>query len=175
MVRALVSAVLLVACGGASSAPSSLPRPLAERRPPDPVGAVPAGAVGAGYLGYRKVTDRPYRSRVHGDRLVEVYVSAGAADAYLGEGAIPVGAVIVKAASDGATFVMEKRPAGFAPEHGDWYYALHWRDPPADQRARFGGAIDWRSPSPRVAYCHDCHDSYDRGLGGLTPSSLLPR
>jgi hypothetical protein len=164
--------LLLLAACGATPAATTATRPAARADAP---AAMPADAPGADYLGYRKVTDRPYRSRVHGDRWVDVYVTAEAADAYLGEGDIPVGATIVKAATDGAIFVMQKRAPGYAPQHGDWYYALHWPSPPPEQRKRFGATVDWRSPSPRVAYCWECHDDYDRSLGGLTPSSLLPR
>jgi hypothetical protein len=72
-------------------------------------------------------------------------------------------------------FVMEKRAPGYSPEHGDWYFAIHWAEPTPDQRKALGGPIYWRGSSPRVAYCYDCHDSYDRSLGGLVPSSQLPR
>jgi len=170
MMRNLV--LLVAACG------SGTPRDTTTVAKPAAVASsatMPADAVGAGYLSYRKVTDQPYRSRVHGDRMVDVYVSPGGEQAYLGDGEIPVGTVVVKAATDGAIFVMEKRASGFAPDHLDWYYALHWLSPPPEQKARFGDAVDWRSPSPRVSYCWECHDDYDRGLGGLTPSSILPR
>ena len=159
--------LLLAACG--SGAATTIVKPPATAK------TMPADAVGAGYPSYRKVTERPYRSAVHGNRMVDVYVSPGSEQAYLGDGEIPVGTIVVKAATDGAIFVMEKRAPGYAPEHLDWYYALHWPSPPPEQRERFGETVDWRSPSPRVEYCWDCHDAYDRGLGGLTPSSILPR
>lgn len=141
--------------------------------------------VGADYASYRQVTTAPFLSLVHGNRWVHVFVNELGAEAYLGGSAMPVGSIVVKpswqdqdgAASDvaGPTFIMEKRAPGYAPEHDDWYYALHWADPPPADAKRFGGPIYWRGSSPRVAYCYECHDSYDRSLGGLVPSSLMPR
>ena len=163
MARVLFAAAVLAGC--ASSPPQPTPQPAAR---------TPA-AVGLDYATYRKVTDQPYRSKVHGNRMVDVYVNAVGADAYVSERGMPVGSVVVKVATDGAIFVMEKRAAGFAPDHGDWYFALHWPSPPPEQQAKFGKSVDWRMPDPRVNYCFDCHDAYDRGLGGLTPSSVLPR
>jgi hypothetical protein len=134
--------------------------------------------VGADYRSYRKLTPEPFLSRVHGNRWVEVWVSEAGADAYLDGGAIPVGTVVVKASwsneggrpgAPGPIFVMRKEAPGYAPEHEDWYHAIHWAEP--DE----GAPLYWRGRSPKVAYCYDCHDSYDRGLGGLTPSSLLLR
>jgi hypothetical protein len=71
--------------------------------------------------------------------------------------------------------VMEKRPAGYWPERDDWYFAIRWDAPPAAQRAKLGGPIYWRGKSPRAAYCWECHDRYDRHLGGLISSTQLPR
>ena len=75
----------------------------------------------------------------------------------------------------GPLFIMEKRAAGYAPEHDDWYFAIHWANPPAAEARQLGGPIYWRGKSKRAAYCWECHDLYDRRLGGLTPSSQLPR
>jgi hypothetical protein len=142
--------------------------------------------VGADYTRFRRVTSLPYLSTVHGGRWVHVFVNEVGANAYVGGAAIPVGTVVVKASweSDaagqpssvaGPLFVMEKRAPGYAPEHGDWWYAIHWAEPTPTQRARLGGPIYWRGSSPKVEYCTDCHDAYDRGLGGLVPSSVLER
>jgi hypothetical protein len=141
--------------------------------------------VGADYARYRRLTDRPFRSLVHGNRFVHVYVNEVGAAAYLAGSEIPVGTVIVKTSVEnvggapsaiaGPIFVMQKRAPGYDPAHGDWWYAMHWANPPPDQAQRFGGPIYWRGRSPRVAYCWKCHDDYAHGLGGLVPSSLLPR
>lgn len=141
--------------------------------------------IGADFASYRKVTEQPFRSLVHGNRWVDVFVNELGADAYLGDADIPVGAVIVKQSWQnddgrisevaGPIYVMAKREPGYAPDHDDWYYAIHWAAPPAEDARELGGPIYWRGHSPRVAYCWRCHDNYLRSLGGLVPSSLLPR
>jgi hypothetical protein len=141
--------------------------------------------VGADYLRYRKLTDRPFESLAHGSRWVDVYVNERGAAEYLSGAPIPVGTIVVKtswqadhgapSAVPGPVFVMEKRAAGYWPERDDWYFAIHWADPPAAERAKLGGPIYWRGKSPRAAYCWECHDLYDRRLGGLVSSAQLPR
>lgn len=171
---------LLAACGGGASAIE--PSVPADTRDREAVfGALEIGADFASPR-YVKLTDAPFLSSAHGERWVDVYVSANAAAAYEGTGDIPVGTVVVKtswldaaATMPGPIFVMEKRAPGYAPAHGDWWYAIHWANPPADAAKRFGGPFYWRGRSARVQYCMDCHDGYDRGLGGLIPSSILQR
>ena len=172
-------ALALSACGGAPTAAPAPAKPAADESTFGPL------EVGADYASYRKVTDAPFRSLDHGNRFVDVYVNEVGAAAYLSEAAIPVGTIVVKPSwqnvdgqkSDipGPIFVMEKRAAGYDPEHDDWWYAIHWADPPPEDAKKFGGPIYWRGKSPRVAYCYRCHDDYDRSLGGLVPSSVLPR
>ena len=139
--------------------------------------------IGADYATYRKLTDEPFLSLDHGNRWVDVYVNEIGAAAYESPTEIPVGTIIVKTSvldEDGAPgsvagpiFVMEKRAAGYAPDDSDWWYAIHWAAPP--KNAKMDGPIYWRGKSPRVDYCADCHSSYDRGIGGLIPSSILKR
>jgi hypothetical protein len=184
--------LLLVACGGSAPRPDSPGERAGGGKTGSDAGGKAGGEeafgpleIGADYETYRRVTDDPFRSLDHGNRWVHVYVNAIGADAYLAGGDIPIGTVIVKTSvqsvngqpSDipGPIFVMEKRAAGYAPEHDDWWYAIHWASPPAEDAARFGGPIYWRGRSPRVAYCWKCHDDYSNSLGGLVPSSLLPR
>ncbi|MBK9036505.1 MAG: cytochrome P460 family protein [Myxococcales bacterium] len=135
-------------------------------------------AVGADYAAYVHMNTAPVPSETHGGRLVDTYVNAVGAAAYLDDEAeIPVGTVVVKTSvetKDGAAtgeagpiFVMEKKAPGFDPEHGDWAYAIHWAEPPARWAAKLGGPIYWRSPSHKVGYCVECHDNYDRNLGGV--------
>jgi len=186
----VVLASVLVACGRAPRGVEPAPdHPQSardqQRSVRDPEAVFGPLEIGADYARYVKLTDAPFRSLDHGDRWVEVYVSANGAAAYEGTGEIPVGTVVVKTSwldVDGAPsniagpiFVMEKRAPGYAPAHGDWWYAIHWANPPADDAKRFGGPIYWRGRSPRVQSCVDCHDDYDRGLGGLIPSSILRR
>ncbi|MDQ3367706.1 MAG: cytochrome P460 family protein [Myxococcota bacterium] len=141
--------------------------------------------VGADYASYTRLTDKPFLSLDHGNRWVEVYVNEVGRAAYEDAAEIPVGTVLVKtswldddgtpSAIAGPIFVMQKRAPGYAPEHGDWWYAIHWANPPATSARASGGPIYWRGRSQRAAYCYDCHDSYDRSLGGLIPSSILKR
>jgi Cytochrome P460 len=141
--------------------------------------------VAADYLSYVRVTRKPFLSLVHANRWVHVYVNKIGSDAYVKGTPIPVGTIIVKASwlddrgrpsnIEGPVYIMEKRPAGYAPKHGDWYYAIRWAHPPSTAGQAYGGPIYWRGKSPKVAFCYKCHDDYDRSLGGLVPSSVLPR
>jgi len=182
----------LAACGGAPPAPAPASQPPASPAPAvraaasdDPESTFGPLEVGRDYLSYQKVTDKPFQSLDHGNRWVDVYVNAIGARAYLSGAPMPVGSIVVKTSwqnedgqpstVEGPIFVREKRAPGYAPAHDDWYFAIHWADPPPAERAKFGGPVYWRGNSPRAAYCWECHDLYDRRLGGLTPSSQLPR
>lgn len=180
MVRTLALVLLL----GCSSPPRPATRPATPAATPagDPEAVYGPLDVGADYATYQKLTSTPFLSQAHGSRWVDVYVNAIGAKAYLANTEIPVGTIVVKTSwvdqggkpstIAGPIFVMEKRAPGYLPDHGDWYYAIHWAAAPA----KFGGAVFWRGHSTKVTYCHEgCHDYYDRGLGGLVPSSLVPR
>ena len=141
-------------------------------------------AASADYHQLQRLTPSPFLSSVHGDRWVDVYANSVGANAYLAGAPIPAGTVVVKVAvsgreasrrPQGPVFVMSKLAAGAATDRGDWSFAVYWAAPPPAIARMLGGSVYWRGASPRVAYCTDCHASYDRGLGGLTPSSLLPR
>jgi hypothetical protein len=186
-------AIGLAACGGAAtSGPAASGgdregrmRAAAATQPEDAESVFGPLEVGADYLAYRKVTDKPFQSLDHGNRWVDVYVNAIGAAAYLSGAPVPVGTIVVKTSWQnadghptdvaGPLFVMEKRAPGYDPPRDDWYYAIRWAEPPPAERARFGGPFYWRGKSARIAYCWECHDGYDRRLGGLTPSSQLPR
>jgi hypothetical protein len=165
------------------AAQAATPRPT--RKPVRPDERFGPLDIGGDYLDYRRVTPEPFLSRVHGNRWVNVYVTETGADAYLDGGEIPPGTIVVKDSwiDDGGEagpvagpiFVMRREAPGTAPARGDWTYAIHWARPTPDQLPRLGGPIYWRGASPRVDYCYDCHENYDRGLGGLTPSSVLYR
>jgi hypothetical protein len=162
-----------VACSGA---------PSTKTKSNDPESDFGALEVGADYDTYTRLTSKPFLSLDHGNRWVHVYVNDVGYDAYNSSAAIPVGTIVVKtsfadrngAPSDieGPIYVMEKREPGYAPEDGDWWYAIRWAKPDDPE---LGGPIYWRGKSPRVDYCADCHNSYDRALGGLIPSSILKR
>ena len=144
------------------------------KMPPDPASVYGPLDVGADWATFNKVSKEPFLSETHGGRMVEVYVNDVGLAAYkAGEGDMPVGSIVVKSSKDdkgvdGPLFVMEKRAAGYDRAHGDWYYAIHWANPPAEWLPKIGGGpIFWRSPSPKAAYCAGCHDDLDRNLGGV--------
>ncbi|MDQ3339969.1 MAG: cytochrome P460 family protein [Myxococcota bacterium] len=169
--------VILIACGG--STPTTKPPPV------DAEGVFGPLEVGADYATYTKLTEKPFLSLDHGNRWVDVYVNAIGLAAYDSNTPIPVGTIVVKTSVldehgapgsvAGPLFIMEKRAPGYAPDEHDWWYALHWADPPAEDAAKFGGPIYWRGKSARVDYCAECHTDYERSLGGLIPSSVLKR
>lgn len=141
--------------------------------PADPASTFGPLEVGADWASYVQMNTTAVRSKTHGGRLVDTWVNATGAAAYLDdEAAIPVGTIVVKTSTEadgspGPIFVMEKRAAGFDADHDDWSYAMHWAAPPARWQQKLGGPVYWRSPSPKVAYCSECHDNLDRSLGGV--------
>lgn len=177
-------ALLLVACGG-SSPPATQPATRDSQMDhmieegmhmgTDDGSAFGALEVGADWAGYTRLNTAAFPSPTHGGRMVDVYVNAVGLTAYQDpaqEAEIPVGTVVVKTSTEsdgsaGPIFVMEKRAAGFNPEQGDWWYAIHWAEPPAKWMKKLGGPIYWRTPSQKAQYCFDCHDSFDRQLGGV--------
>jgi len=187
-----VGVIVVGACGGAAPPPAG---PAGDREAGLRTRAAGAAAtsedrygpldVGADYLSYRKLTDRPFASLDHGNRWVDVYVNQLGAAAYLSGAPVPIGTIIVKTSWQddhgrpssvaGPLFIMEKRVPGYSPTHDDWYFAIHWANPPPAEAKKFGGPIYWRGTSPRAAYCWECHDRYDRHLGGLVSSTQLPR
>jgi len=132
--------------------------------------------VGADWQTYTKVNREPVTSPTHGGRLVDTYVNDVGLAAYKTEDQpMPVGTVLVKTSMEvkdgtptgepGPVFVMQKREAGFNPDHEDWYFAIRWESPPERWKAKVGGPFYWRSPSKKVDYCWQCHENYDRFLG----------
>lgn len=133
--------------------------------------------VGSEWQSYTKLNSAAFPSETHGGRMVDVYVNAIGLDAYKSGSAMPVGSIVVKPShqtdgTEGPLFVMEKRAAGFNSDHGDWYFAIHWADPPGKWKQMLGGPVYWRTPSPKADYCADCHDGYDDhdSLGGVPES-----
>lgn len=174
--RVAVFSIGLAACGGAGAKMDQQGAGMmsAKAMASDPAATFGPLEVGADYASYVKMNTTPVTSETHGGRLVDTYVNAVGAAAYLDDDAeLPEGTVIVKTSMEasgggaGPIFVMEKRAPGFDAEHGDWAYAIHWAEPPPAWAKRLGGPIYWRSPSPRVNYCVECHDNYDRNLGGV--------
>ncbi len=124
---------------------------------------------------YTNVSPGAWVSKTHAKRFVEIYVNDIALEAYNTPDAdMPVGSIVVKpswenvdgvAGESGPLFIMEKMPAGFAPDNGDWFYAFQWPNPPKKWADKIGKNVDWRSPSKKVDYCVGCHNIYDRNLG----------
>ncbi len=113
------------------------------------------------YRGWWRANRSPYISATHGARYVNNYVNRPAlvyGSLAPGE-AMPVGSIIAKDAISidaggrvlpGPLALMEKMPAGFAPEAGDWRYALIMPD----------GSIfaDSNGSNPGgTAFCVACH------------------
>ncbi len=166
----------LTACGGTSTpAKGSSGTAAAAAKPADPAAQFGPLDIGADYQTYKKVTKHPHLSPTHGKRFVEIWVNDVGYPAYTSEAEFPVGTIIVKesweSAGDGPSetrgpiFVMEKKAAGFDPEHEDWYYAIHWEKPTPKYEKKLGGPIYWRTPSKKVNYCWGCHENYDREVG----------
>jgi hypothetical protein len=130
--------------------------------------------VGADWESYTKLNKASFMSDTHGGRMVDTYVNPIGLEAFKQGEDLPVGSIVVKTSKDrsdgsqGPVFVMEKRAAGFNPDHGDWWFAIHWADPPEKWKQRLGGGpIYWRTPSKKAEYCQDCHDNYVTGIGGV--------
>jgi hypothetical protein len=165
------SAALLVACAGGRGSGAAVglsDKPAGGATVRD--GGGPAFVDGAGALpaGYRetftKLNKARFVSQGHaaGRWEVDVWANEIAAKA-MAERAreVPVGAVVVEehwerfeGKTPGPVMLMEKRPAGFAPEHGDWRWAV------VGSRGQLvqDGVID---------SCAGCHD--DAPMDGLFP------
>lgn len=134
---------------------------------------------GADWKSYVKVSKQPFFSKPHGKRFVEIYVNKLGHEAYISDKPFPVGTVIVKpswesengkpSAKLGPVFVMMKKEKGFSKEHNDWWYAIHWENPPPPFNK--DGGLYWRTPSKKVNYCWECHENYDRDVG-LPPRAM---
>jgi hypothetical protein len=169
--------LLLIGCGGGAKAVENPPM----EKPAVTDGEAVFGPleVGADWQTYKQMNSSPVLSKTHGGRFVDTWVNEVGAAAYQGEADIPVGSVVVKTSWEndggkpstvpGPIFVMRKMEPGYAPDHGDWYYAIHWAEPVGEQQAKLGGPIYWRGKSKKVDYCWTCHDNYDRELGGVPP------
>jgi len=139
--------------------------------------------VGADYAtAFRKLNTEPFKSPTHGKRWVNTWVNDAAYQAFVdGAEEFPVGSIVVKESFEsddsgemtevrGPIFVMEKRDEGYAPDEGDWWYALHWAEVPPSWQDRVGGEqVYWRGKSPKVDYCAGCHDNLDYAdhIGGV--------
>jgi hypothetical protein len=176
--RILIVVALASGCGGSSPGTSS--PPAAGSGASDPAASYAPLDVGADHASWTKLSTQPFLSKTHGGRFVEVYANDVALEAFkTDDAAFPVGSIVVKTSWEtkdgkqtqtaGPIFVMEKRPAGFDPDNEDWWFGLHWESVPPEWQKRMGGEtqVYWRSPSAKAKYCGDCHQNYDRGIGGV--------
>lgn len=169
MKHLMAIALVAGACGGKSQETQTVPTSAGD------TAASPGPDAWADWKSFTNVSPGPWISKTHGSRFVEIYVNEVGLAAYKSEGeAMPVGSIVVKPSwentdgapgADGPLFVMQKMPAGFAPESEDWLYAFQWENPPAKWAAKIGTNVDWRTPSEKAEYCADCHDGIERGLG----------
>lgn len=100
---------------------------------------------------FTKLTTKPYSAQFG---LSEIYANDVAKPGIeAGTNPMPVGSILVQevvpSGVSGGTvttyYVMEKMPAGFDPDNGDWYYAI--RDGGTNEIANQG----------RIAGCISCH------------------
>ena len=113
------------------------------------------------YRYWRRYNTVPYRSAQHGERYVNNYANAKAADYrhFEAAGQMPVGAVLVKDSFavtkrgdvfSGPLFVMEKMPAGFNTVSRNWRYVMVMPD-----GSLFGETNG--EGTERVEFCITCH------------------
>lgn len=175
--KRLVLLLPLVACGPKNVPIADQETPAGVVKGDDTSSTAPAAKSWSDWTSYTNVSPGPWMSPTHGKRFVEIYVNDIGLEAYKARDAeMPVGSIVVKPSwenedgvpgADGPLFVMEKMPAGYAPDAEDWFYAFLWADPPEKWKKRLGSNVDDRSPSEKVQRCIDCHENYDRSLGML--------
>jgi hypothetical protein len=110
---------------------------------------------------WRRYNSAPYRSAAHGERYINNYANAAAADDYgrSDAGSMPPGAVLAKDSFTvtgqgdvftGPLFIMEKMPAGFSEPTRDWRYTMIMPDGSLLGSTKGEGA-------KRVEFCAACH------------------
>ncbi len=117
-------------------------------------------AIATNYQDWTRYSTLAYQSATHGGRFVQNYANAVARiyGEYENAGAMPAGAVTAKDSFAvnggqvvaGPLFVMEKMPAGFNADSGDWRYTLVMPD------GKMIGTTNGKG-SENVAFCADCH------------------
>ncbi|MFO0455850.1 MAG: cytochrome P460 family protein [Planctomycetota bacterium] len=102
------------------------------------------------------LTDNPHDPKYPGKAFCHVYVSPSAKETMLlGKGTYPEGSLVIKAklaSVDSQTpelfTVMQKMPAGYDPQHGDWKYVV------------VDGSTFRQLASGRIDSCKSCHDHF---------------
>lgn len=116
--------------------------------------------VASAYRGWTVASTRPAVAGPHGDRLLQTFANAEAAETYLAfaeEGVnMPAGAILAKesialdasgTARVGPLFLMTKLDHGGAPDSDDWFYEVVRPDGKVMQISQ--------------AFCHDCHSVWE--------------
>jgi hypothetical protein len=126
-----------------------------------------------------KVNARPWRSRTHGNRWVNTYVSSEAKAAYDQGDPLPEGALVVKesfedeggkpSAVPGPLSVMRKGKVQASPATGGWEYALSWERPVPGNPEGILRPIRQLPGDPALASCVKCHNRFKATdhLGGV--------
>lgn len=149
MTRTLLSlsVVGLVACGGHAATNDTGPR-----IPTNPTAAAPAPPDVSDWHGLTKISKTPFASKGHKGAIVAVYITPAAADQYrILQGTYAVGTRVVKTHLVGGKvqklLVMQKMPAGYDREHGDWFYGVY--------------SPDGKTPmaAGKLRMCIGCHDA----------------
>ena len=102
------------------------------------------------------LTDNPHDPKYPSKAFCHVYVSPAAKETMLsGKGTYPEGSLVIKAKLASAESptpelftVMQKMPAGYDPQHGDWKYVV------------VDGSTFRQLASGRIDSCKSCHDRY---------------
>lgn len=128
------------------------------------------------FTSLRPVQAEPLKSSAHGNRWIRVWITPGAADAYLAGQPLPAGTLVVM------TTVADRwgRP-GFAPgplyglevgADGRSQLSFYWAQVPEEQRPEWGGAerVLWRGDAPGLRACQGCHA---QGLAPLKDRSTV--
>ena len=114
------------------------------------------------YRAWQRLNRHPHLSDAHGMRYVNAYANPAAAGftAVTRETPMPAGAIVALdsfsvihsgATSRGPLFLMEKMPAGFWPEAGDWRYTLIMPN------GRLYGSSKGQG-NAAMQFCADCHE-----------------
>ena len=120
-------------------------------------------SIAVSYASWRRYSQHAYVSATHGERYVQNYANetAKAYGLYERSGTFPVGAKLAKDSfavkgngkvSMGPLFTMEKMPAGFNEESGDWRYSMIMPN------GKVFGTTNGKG-SGKVQFCIGCHQS----------------
>ncbi len=131
-------------------------------------------AIAADYQGWRRYSTRAYVADTHGGRFVQHYGNSVAKSygKYEDAGTMPAGSVLAKDSFEvrggrafaGPLFVMEKMPAGFHGDSGNWRYTLVMPD------GKIIGETNGMG-SKNVEFCAGCHTAV---TGAETDSPFFP-